>query len=127
MSDTGTLIVSMIWQGNKVAVRGNLITDRGTILISENTGSDGWKILADELKDISIVRPSKVVVFTNNEEVLKVFTPPIRLQPRTEKDMDKINPHHWTIIRCLCWVNRWKFVKMDAEKMKRTMELWQQM
>lgn len=117
-----TIMLSIATQ-NKTAVLANYVgKDREVITIAQDVGAL-WPTVGRVMDECPrIGRIGQILIYTNDEEFLQVYTPPIRL--RLDKEHKPINEWHWLIGRRLFMIPRWRLTRVSLEKMVNTMELF---
>ena len=144
-----TLILAVMENDNKAFCVGNLTTllgiERDVVMVSAGNSLQATKAA---LQEALTIRPVQVLILSNKQSLVDIYTYPIRLPLAKPKNLDQYyNPKggvyrngmwivpddvvaqsslEWDVMRLLCNFDRWQFRYLHEDNMKRTKELWQQ-
>ena len=119
-----TIMVSIATEDDRTAVLANYVGKaREVTTVAQDVGAmwpTVWRVL-DECPRVGKIK--QVLIYTNDEEFITVYTPPIQLG--LDRDACPVNRYHWEIGRCLFMIPRWRLTKVPFEKMTNTVRLFQ--
>ncbi len=144
-----TLILAVMENDNKAFCVGNLTTPLGiekdVVMVSAGNSLQATKAA---LQEALTIKPVQVLILSNRQTLVDIYTHPIQLPLVKPKDLDQYyNPRggvyrngawnipdevirqsnlEWDVMRLLCNFDRWQFRYLHEDNMKRTKELWQQ-
>lgn len=144
-----TLILAVMENDGKAFCVGNLTTllgiERDVVMVSAGNSLQATKAA---LQEALTIKPVQVLILSNKQSLVDIYTYPIRLPLAKPKNLDQYyNPRggmyrngmwivpddvvaqsnlEWDVMRLLCNFDRWQFRYLHEDNMKRTKELWQQ-
>lgn len=110
------LVIGLYAEGGIVGIWANLEYDGYAL---EGVIHDAMKVNAYDalflvMPEVKIIRPKRLLIFTNDQALVKMFSRPIRLE------FD-----HYPLLRHLVRYNKWEFTAVDGSKLRRAKEEWQ--
>ena len=144
-----TLILAVMEIDAKAFCVGNLTTllgiEKDVVMVSAGNSLQATKTA---LQEALTIKPMQVLILSNKQSMVDIYTYPIRLPLAKPKNLDQYyNPKggvyrngmwivpddvvaqsslEWDVMRLLCNFDRWQFRYLHEDNMKRTKELWQQ-
>jgi hypothetical protein len=124
----GTLVLSIYTEAGLTAAVGNLIApalDGGRDEVDRldgvirTWGDDPLRLMWEIARlDIQVIRPSQVMVYTNDAKLIATYRKPVRL--------DVHDPIVWETGRILFVVGWFRLRQMDGKYLTKARELWEQ-